>query len=161
MMPNTIVIGSPSPPSINTDRRSTSRTEDTAQPSADRSVRTRAIDASAVPAASATPQATAEPDSQSLAAAVDTINTSLKSLQQTNLQFSMDDESGKMVVKVMDAEKDEVIRQIPPEEVLALAAFFKEAETKKSQRIELTTPGVRNSAAGSGVSEGLLLHTKA
>lgn len=37
------------------------------------------------------------------------------------LQFSIDDDSGRTVVKVMDTETDEVIRQMPSEEVLAIS----------------------------------------
>ena len=37
------------------------------------------------------------------------------------LEFSIDDDSGKTVVQVMDTETDEVIRQMPSEEVLALS----------------------------------------
>lgn len=39
----------------------------------------------------------------------------------SNLQFSIDDESGKVVVKMIDPENKEVIRQIPSEEMLAIA----------------------------------------
>lgn len=38
-----------------------------------------------------------------------------------SLQFSIDADSGRTVVKIMDASTDEVIRQIPSEEVLAMA----------------------------------------
>lgn len=37
------------------------------------------------------------------------------------LEFSIDDESGRTVVKVMDTETNEVIRQMPSEEVLAIS----------------------------------------
>lgn len=37
-----------------------------------------------------------------------------------NLQFSVDDDTGQTVVKVVDATTDEVIRQIPSEELLAI-----------------------------------------
>ena len=39
---------------------------------------------------------------------------------QRKLQFSVDEESGKTVVKVIDSETDEVIRQIPSEEILEM-----------------------------------------
>jgi uncharacterized FlaG/YvyC family protein len=39
---------------------------------------------------------------------------------QRSLEFSVDEESGRTVVKVMDTKTDEVIRQIPPEEVLRI-----------------------------------------
>lgn len=44
------------------------------------------------------------------------------------LNFSIDRESGETVVKVMDTEKNEVIRQIPSEEVLALARRLRDGE---------------------------------
>jgi len=44
---------------------------------------------------------------------------------QRNLQFDVDDTSGHTVIRVVDSETDEVIRQIPSEEVLALARHLK------------------------------------
>ncbi|ATE59437.1 flagellar protein FlaG [Thauera sinica] len=38
-----------------------------------------------------------------------------------SLEFSLDKDSGRTVVKVMDTETNEVIRQIPSEEVLAIS----------------------------------------
>ena len=37
-----------------------------------------------------------------------------------NLQFSIDDETGRSIVKVVDASTNEVIRQFPSEELLAI-----------------------------------------
>jgi len=59
----------------------------------------------------------------SLQSAVTKMNEHVQSLQR-NLQFSVDDESGLSVVTVMDRETEEVIRQIPSEEMLALARRF-------------------------------------
>jgi len=42
-------------------------------------------------------------------------------LAQASLEFSVDDESGRTVVKVLDSQTNEVIRQIPSEEMLAIA----------------------------------------
>ncbi|MDR2014253.1 MAG: flagellar protein FlaG [Azoarcus sp.] len=39
----------------------------------------------------------------------------------TSLQFSLDKDLGKIVVKIMDSETNEVIKQFPSEEALALA----------------------------------------
>ena len=39
----------------------------------------------------------------------------------TGVLFQVDDSTGKTVIKVMDTEKNEVIRQIPSEEALALS----------------------------------------
>lgn len=38
-----------------------------------------------------------------------------------NLQFFIDKETGKTIVKIVDAETNEVIRQIPGDEVIAIA----------------------------------------
>lgn len=38
-----------------------------------------------------------------------------------NLQFSIDKGTGRTIVKVVDAQTDEVIRQIPSEELLAIS----------------------------------------
>ncbi|MBY0499008.1 MAG: flagellar protein FlaG [Nitrosomonas sp.] len=40
---------------------------------------------------------------------------------QQNLKFSIDEDSGKTVIKVMDATTDEIVRQIPTEEVIDIA----------------------------------------
>jgi flagellar protein FlaG len=45
---------------------------------------------------------------------------------QRNLNFSIDDSTGQTVVKVIDAESEEVIRQFPSEEMLALARHLSE-----------------------------------
>lgn len=44
---------------------------------------------------------------------------------QRNLQFNVDDDSGQTIIRVVDTETDEVIRQIPSEEVVALARHLK------------------------------------
>ncbi|TVR65162.1 MAG: flagellar protein FlaG [Candidatus Competibacteraceae bacterium] len=104
---------------------------------------------------------TAAPNAQALTAAVEELNQHFQDLPNTHLQFSMDDQSGEMVVKVMDVEKEEVIRQIPPQEVLALAAFFKEQAEKEAQGMNLTASGASGFSTGSITPEGLLLHAKA
>jgi len=42
------------------------------------------------------------------------------SVFNTSLAFSVDESTGKTVIKVMDKETEEVIRQIPPEEMLRM-----------------------------------------
>jgi flagellar protein FlaG len=39
----------------------------------------------------------------------------------SNLQFVLDDETGKTIVKVVDSQTNQVIRQIPSEEMLAIS----------------------------------------
>lgn len=43
------------------------------------------------------------------------------------LQFSVDEESGETIIKVIDRETDEVVRQIPSEEVVRLRRRLQEA----------------------------------
>jgi flagellar protein FlaG len=45
---------------------------------------------------------------------------------QRNLNFSVDEASGQTVVKVIDSDSEEVIRQIPSEEMLTLARHLAE-----------------------------------
>ena len=52
--------------------------------------------------------------------AVDKIKATVSSLAQ-DLHFSIDEDTGITVVKVMDSQTDEVIRQIPSEEAIAIA----------------------------------------
>lgn len=40
--------------------------------------------------------------------------------KNTSLSFSIDEETKSVIVKVVDTESDKVIRQIPPEEILAI-----------------------------------------
>lgn len=46
-----------------------------------------------------------------------------------NLDFQLDDSSGKVVVKVTDGESGDVIRQIPSEEALKLAESLQEVRS--------------------------------
>ena len=51
---------------------------------------------------------------------VSQLNDLVQSIQR-DLQFSLDDVSGRTVITVFDSQTEEVIRQIPSEEVLAIA----------------------------------------
>lgn len=53
--------------------------------------------------------------------AVSSVNDYIDKLRHRELQFTLDDESGKVVIKIMDTDTKKVIRQIPPEEMLRLA----------------------------------------
>lgn len=55
--------------------------------------------------------------------AVNQINQYVQTVQR-DLSFSMDGETGHTVIKVMDSGSGELIRQIPAEEVLALATYL-------------------------------------
>ena len=55
-----------------------------------------------------------------LSSAVDNLNQYVQTIRR-ELQFSVDENSGRTVIKVLDAETKEVIRQIPAEEVISLS----------------------------------------
>lgn len=52
--------------------------------------------------------------------AAEQINDFLKQYNN-NLQFSVDESTGKNIIRVIDASTEEVIRQVPTEEVLVIA----------------------------------------
>ena len=52
--------------------------------------------------------------------AVERIRTHVQSLQR-NLDFSVDDSTGQVVVQVLDGDSGKVVRQIPSEDILRLA----------------------------------------
>lgn len=62
---------------------------------------------------------------EDLKQAVSHLNDFVQNLQ-SNLQFSIDKESGAMVVKVIDTKSNKVIRQIPNEETLKMARLIVE-----------------------------------
>lgn len=57
---------------------------------------------------------------QTLVEAIDKLNAKVQNLNR-NLEFSLDKGSGEVLVKVIDAQTHELVRQIPSEEALALA----------------------------------------
>ena len=67
-----------------------------------------------------TTAAVQQPDAQQIAQAVEEMRTAISPVAQ-NLQFSIDQDIGRTIVKVVDASTDEVIRQIPSEEIVAIA----------------------------------------
>jgi flagellar protein FlaG len=58
--------------------------------------------------------------------AADDISSFVQNIQR-NLNFSVHDETGKPIIKVTDTETDEMIRQIPTEEVLQLQKYIHDA----------------------------------
>jgi len=59
---------------------------------------------------------------------------------QRDMDFSVDDSTGRVVVKVIDSESEQVIRQIPSEEMLAISRHLIESletEQPKGFLIEL------------------------
>jgi flagellar protein FlaG len=62
-----------------------------------------------------------------LVQAVNRLNDLVQTIRR-ELKFTVDEQSGRTVIKVIDTETDEVIRQIPPEEVLSLISHFRDLE---------------------------------
>ena len=66
------------------------------------------------------PEKPATADPQRLEQAVSKLNDYVQNYQR-KLSFSVSAETGRTIIKVYDAETDELIRQIPPEETIKLA----------------------------------------
>ncbi len=58
-------------------------------------------------------------DAQDLQGMVEDLNEMAQTVQR-QLSFSVDEDSGKTVIKVIDTETEEVIRQIPPEDIMEM-----------------------------------------
>lgn len=88
--------------------------------------RTEAVDATRQPVRTAAEAKEAERDPQPLADVVQQLNQLVRELHR-ELHFSVDEASGDTVIKVVDRETDEVVRQIPSEEVMRLRKRLQEA----------------------------------
>lgn len=64
-------------------------------------------------------------EQQDLSGVVESLNDYLQSVER-NLLFSVDENSGRTVITVMDRQTEEVIRQIPPETAVALAEYLRD-----------------------------------
>ena len=105
------------------------------------------------------PQSGARLDRQQLTDIVEHLNQRLRDYN-TNLQFEVDDKYHEMVVRIVDRETKEVVRQIPSEKALALAKFFEEMEAGQGQG----PPGggaSNNKESGRLKAEGWLLRATA
>ena len=78
-----------------------------------------AVKASPVPPAS-TPSQPQKPSTEQIQQAVENLKRITQPIAQ-NLSFSVDESSGRTVIRVVDGTTNEVIRQIPSDEVLNLA----------------------------------------
>lgn len=97
----------------------------------------------------------AMPTRQQLTDTVQELNQHLANYD-TNLQFEVDDQYQQVVVRIVDRETKEVVRQIPSERTLALAKFFREMEeNQKTERSSITKDGKQFKV------EGLLLQVTA
>jgi flagellar protein FlaG len=60
-------------------------------------------------------------ESEQIREAAEKIQNSVDNLAQKNLRFSIDEDTGKTIIKVVDAHTDELIKQIPSEEAVEIA----------------------------------------
>jgi len=74
------------------------------------------------------------PQPAQLAQAVDDLNKRFKD-SHTDLRFSIDEDSGRTVVAVIDAENGAVLRQMPTEEALRVSKALDEALGTLIQRV--------------------------
>ena len=65
------------------------------------------------------------PDRESLERALEELGEASQSVRR-DLEFQVDDGSGRVVITVLDSESQEVIREIPPEKLLAMAENLSE-----------------------------------
>ena len=65
------------------------------------------------------------PTPSEVSSAVEDISRHVQNVQR-NLSFTIDEDSGSTVVKVIDSESDEVIRQYPTEEILEIRRHLSE-----------------------------------
>ena len=61
---------------------------------------------------------------------------------QRSLEFRIDDASGRTVITVRDSDSEEVIRQIPSDQLLELSARLQEIESQQRSNGEIDAQGV-------------------
>ncbi|NVK43063.1 MAG: flagellar protein FlaG [Oceanospirillaceae bacterium] len=59
---------------------------------------------------------------------VESLNNAAQ-MQQRNLNFRIDDNNGRTVIKVIDSQTDDVIKQIPSEEVMTLVNHMQDMQS--------------------------------
>ena len=80
----------------------------------------------------------AKPNREELQEAVAQLNQHIQQIQR-DLHFSVDDTSGRTVVQVVNSETEEIVRQIPSEEVLRILRNLQEQMDSSSGLIFETT----------------------
>jgi len=76
-------------------------------------------------------------DEEQLNEMVDELNGLAQTVQR-QLQFSIDEDNGEVIVKVVDAETRDVVREIPPEEIREMQKRLSEISEKLFQKDEKT-----------------------
>jgi flagellar protein FlaG len=80
-------------------------------------------------------------DSAEITKAVSRINEIVQSIQR-DLSFNLDENSGQTIIRVIDSESGELIRQIPSEEALAIANQLRDLQ--------------KDTVSGAEIGQGLL-----
>ena len=75
-------------------------------------------------------------DTAELSEKVTEINDMIRNIQR-DLAFNIDEDSGKTVIRVIDSESGELIRQIPSEKVLAIATQLRDFQNDTASRGEI------------------------
>lgn len=78
------------------------------------------------------------------------LNDSLQNVQR-NLEFSIDKDAGRIVINVKDKETDEVLRQIPSEEILELARNLHNVNIRLNQSINEKNDSYSSQPSAEGV----------
>jgi len=71
------------------------------------------------------------PSKEQVQQAIQTVQAMVQA-QASNLQFSLDKETGKTIVTVVDTSTQKVIRQIPSKEMIAIAHAIDQMSSKSS-----------------------------
>ena len=117
-------INTSSPAPVQPDTRQTERVASTnAAPQVSSEQNQRVP--SEVSAQAADVAANRQEQQQQLEEVVSNINDFVQSIQR-NLQFSVSEDGSRTIITVINPETEEVIRQIPPEEVLAISAALRD-----------------------------------
>ena len=100
---------------------------DLASSSAGRTAQARSAEQSSEPSKAERLQARSEDQREQLGEAVTQLNDFVQNVQR-DLQFEVDNDAGQTIVKVVDQETKEVIRQIPDEVAMRLAENLQQDE---------------------------------
>lgn len=80
-------------------------------------------------------------NSEAVKASIDSINQFISEYQRT-VKFSIDGDTNQTVIKVINTATDEVIRQMPSEEVIALAKIIENLASEYNASMMLSEQGL-------------------
>ncbi len=80
-------------------------------------------------------------DAAEISQAVNRINKIIQNIKR-DLSFNLDEDSGRTVIRVVDSESGELIRQIPSDEVLAIVSHLRDVQEDQMSREELGQQGL-------------------